>query len=253
MMGFERSGIFMRWRRTAIIAFFITSLAGCPWFEDDDDDPPPPPPPAPYQPGPGRALGISPIAQQTQVWCWAAAAEMVFRYYGLPNLNPALNYQCGIVAAYYGPSSSCWFNCFSCIAGIPTALHLRAVIEGYGVFASQFFQSRVLSSAVAFSALSFVDTAREIDSGRPIVAGISPSGYFYPPGISEHAVVIVGYRNDSSGQRIVVNDPFPYGIFTQPDPYTPAGATAIAPGQYSVPYSALVGHLRWANTIYQIQ
>ena len=42
-----------------------------------------------HNPGPGpgadltgsRTLPIAPSFQQTQVWCWATSAEMVFRYY----------------------------------------------------------------------------------------------------------------------------------------------------------------------------
>ena len=132
----------------------------------------------PYEPAQGtRSLSITPVAQQTEVWCWAASAEMVFRHYDLPNLNPAGNYQCGIVAAYYGPASSCWFNCATCISAIGSMSQMQLLINGYGNVARQFTTSRVLSSRLLFSALSFSDTAREIDAGRPILAGISPGGF----------------------------------------------------------------------------
>jgi hypothetical protein len=176
---------------------------------------------------------------------------MVFRHYRLPALNS--NYQCGIVAAYYGPNSTCWFNCFTCASAIGPMSEAHRLINGYGPVANLFFPSRVLSSTLVFSALSFADTMREIDSGRPIVAGISPQGFSYP-NISQHIVVIVGYRYDSNGQRIIINDPFPYDLFpSSPNPYVQASATSTVPGQYSVPYSTAISHLRWANTIYQIQ
>lgn len=208
----------------------------------------------PYEPSQGtRVLTINPVAQQTEVWCWAASAEMVFRHYGLPNINPAGNYQCGIVAAYFGPSSPCWFDCFACISSIASMSQMQLLINGYGSVARQFTPSRVLGSRLLFSALSFSDTAREIDDGRPIVAGISPNGFVYP-NISQHAVVIVGYQNNASGQWVIVNDPFPYDtVPSSPNPYMAFGATRLRPGQYLVAYAALLSGLRWGNTLYQIQ
>ena len=208
----------------------------------------------PYQPAQTtRTLSVAPIAQQTEVWCWAASAEMIFRYYNLPNLNPVGNYQCGIVAAYYGSNSTCSINCFTCVSAIGPMSNAKLLIDGYGVVAQQFTNSRVLSSILIFSALTFNDTAREIDASRPIIAGISPQGYSYP-NISQHIVAIVGYQNSNGTQLVVVNDPFPYDLFpSSPNPYTLAGATRTRPGQYSISYSALVSRLQWGNTIYQIQ
>lgn len=208
----------------------------------------------PYQPAQtSRTLAVTPIAQQTEVWCWAASAEMIFRYYNLPNLNPAANYQCGIVAAYYGPSSSCWFNCFTCVSAIGPMSNAKLLIDGYGIVAGQFTNSRILNSTLIFSALTFNDVAREIDASRPIIAGISPQGYSYP-NISQHIVAIVGYQVLNGAQFVVVNDPFPYDFFpTNPNPYTLAGATSTRPGQYLISYTALISRLQWGNTIYQIQ
>ena len=83
-----------------------------------------------------RTLSIVPIAQQTDLWCWAATAEMVFIYYGLPNINSGGNYQCGIVAAYYGPSSACASNCFLCQAGIGTLTNMKNLVNNYGIAVS---------------------------------------------------------------------------------------------------------------------
>jgi hypothetical protein len=205
-----------------------------------------------YQPSQGtKVLGMTPVAQQTHVWCWAASAEMVLEYFRLPNLNPGGNYQCGIVAVYYGPNSTCWYDCFSCVATIGTATALQSVINGYGYVASQFGPSRILTSRVVFAPLSFNATAQQIDQGRPLVAGISPHGYSYP-NVSEHAVVIVGYQNEPGVQRIIINDPFPYGAYATPDPYTGVGGVQLAPGRYSISYTTLISSLRWGNTIDQI-
>src|SRR5689334_6854940 len=44
-------------------------------------------------------LVVAPVQQETEVWCWLAVGEMVFRYYGLPSVNGFGDYQCGIVGA----------------------------------------------------------------------------------------------------------------------------------------------------------
>lgn len=236
-------------RGLGLIIVLLLGLASLIGSGGGGDDPPDPP----YEPRQGTyTLSIAPIAQQTEVWCWAAAAEMVFRHYGLPALNT--NYQCGIVAAYFGPNSFCWQNCFACVSAIGPMSQMHVLVNGYGPFVNQFTPSRVLSSSLVFSPLSFSDTAREIDSARPVLAGISPTGYAYP-NISQHIVTIVGYQNTSGGtQVIIINDPFPYDLFpTNPNPYTLAGASRTRPGQYAVPYAAAVSRLQWANTIYQIR
>ena len=218
----------------ALFAAVVLALAACAPGDDPTSS-------QSSQPAQGtRSLPIAPIAQQTEVWCWAASAEMVFRHFGLPQLNPAGNYQCGIVAAYYGPNSACWFNCFACVSAIGPISNAQILINGYGQVARQFTTSRVLTSTLVFSGLTFNDTAREIDEGRPIIAGISPSGYSYP-NLSQHLVVVVGYQNQGGIQAILVNDPFPYEAFpASPNPYFLAGATRPRPGQYLVPYAAMI-------------
>src|SRR5208337_1656558 len=91
----------------------------------------------------------------------------------------------------------------------------------------------------AASALSSPQIVNEIDNGRPIIAGISPGIQFLPPGISEHAVLIVGYAN--GGATLVVNDPFPYQAAQMTPSYLQFGGRQVAPGQFQVPYSAMVG------------
>lgn len=200
-----------------------------------------------------RTLAIPPIYQQSEVWCWAASAEMIFRAYGLPNLNPAGNFQCGIVGAYYGPNHPCYSNCNLCQSGIGTMSQMKVLIDQYGLFSNNFTRSPVLSSRISLSALTFNNTASEINSGRPILAGISPNGYSYP-NISEHVVVIVGYVINNQGQTLVVNDPFPYEAFPLlRNPYTSNGGILMQLGRYSISYSAFVSQMRWGNTLDQIR
>ena len=203
-----------------------------------------------------NSLAITPLAQQTPVWCWAAVSEMVLRHNQLPNLNPGGNYQCGVVAVHFGPTSPCWSNCFSCVTTIGSMTQLQTLINGYGRVANQLgVASRVLSSQVRVSALSWAEVVTEIDASRAVVAGISPTG-FSAPNLSEHVAVVVGYAINSGVYSLIVNDPFPFNdpqFGAAPNPYLAAGGVQLKPGQYQIPYGMFVNALKWANTIYQIK
>jgi hypothetical protein len=104
-----------------------------------------------------------------------------------------------------------------------------------------------LTTLARTTSITLSQVKREIDNGRPVVAGISPSGYSVN-GVSQHVALIVGY----DGSDLIVNDPFPFAL-AGGDPYIAAGATAIEPGQYSIAYRSFVNHLRWRETIYGIR
>jgi len=224
-------------------------LAGC---QGGGGDGPPPNP----SPGGGGAtaktLNITPIYQETEVWCWAAAATMVFRYYGLPNVNIGGDYQCGVVAVTF--PNPCAYNCLLCQTGIETLTNLNFVIDNYGYTLTNFYfiPSRNLSSQFIFSALTMDQVVGEINANRPILVGISPSGFVSAPNVSEHVAVIIGY--DTARSELVVNDPYPFALFPgRTDPYVAAGGRLLRQGQYAVPYNGFVYQMLWANTIYQIQ
>ena len=231
-------------RNFVAIAFAVAALGGCSGGGESSQ-----PPTAP--PASAKILPVTPVAQQTPVWCWAATAEMVFRYFNLPALNT--DYQCGIVAAYGGPQSACFDNCLNCISPIGGMAQLHTLINGYGIVANQYgFPSRMLSGRLLFNALTMQQVAAEIDAGRPIIAGISPGGFAYP-NFSQHVVLIVGYEiNGTLPPRVIVNDPFPYSLApfsSQINPYLVVGGIPTRPGQYSVTYSAFLSPINWANTI----
>jgi hypothetical protein len=237
---------------TAAIAVLL--LAGC--EEDCSDDPLAPSCVADYEPT-AALLNVVPIAQQTQLWCWAASAEMLFRYYSMPNLNPFFDYQCGVVGVYYylvgGPAHPCVSNCYLCQTGAGTLTEVQRIVNGYGDVAhSGGFASRDLRSRIQFSALTLQQLAKELDEGRPVLAGISPQGITLP-NISQHAVILVGYDTGGPAPVVYVNDPFPYMAFFQQDPYTMHGGGFIAPGRYVIRYDALVSLLRWGNSLHDIR
>lgn len=228
-----------------VFSLCVTLLSACGGGSD---------PPVPVQSAPVSAsLAIRPVAQETVVWCWAASAQMVFQYYGLPNLNAAGDYQCGIVAAYFGPAyPACYYNCYLCVAGIPSMDQEQLLVNGYGRLAQSFgLQSRVLSSSLLFAPLSMQDVMAEISARRPVLAGISPNGISFPD-FPEHAVVIVGY-DTSATPALVVNDPFPYAAAGMINPYLYLGGVQIQPGQYAIAYESFVTYMKWGNTLYRIQ
>jgi hypothetical protein len=236
------------------ISMFL--LSGC---LGGGDPSPVPPTPQPSTKAPtARTLSITPVAQETTEWCWAASAQMVLSYYGLPDLNPSGNYQCGIVGAFYGyiypQYPQCFDDCSQC-AQLPggTMDHIQTLIDQYGQVANQVgVSSRVLTSTLLFMALSPDEVASEINAGRPIIAGISPGSFSFPD-ISQHAVVIVGYDDSGAAPALIVNDPFPYDEFApQPNPYTLVGGTELQPGRYSIDYQQFVSAINWGNTLYQI-
>jgi hypothetical protein len=179
---------------------------------------------------------------------------MIFQYYGIPNMNPGGDYQCGLVAVYFGRYyPACNYSCYQCVASIPSMDQEQLLINGYGGLVNSYgIPSRILSSSLLFSALPMQQVMVEIASGRPILAGITPGGISFPDQ-SQHAVVVVGYDTTVSPPGLVVNDPFPYSAVGMPNPYLLSGAVQLRPGQYLVAYASFVSALGWGNSLYQIQ
>jgi hypothetical protein len=209
-----------------------------------------------------RILDILPVSQITPTSCWLATGEMIFRYYHIPANAP--NYQCGELRfqnarrvapggpmAFNGP---CWLNCGPC-AGI-SAGSVQGLVNmivqysaGMSIVTGKNFSLQ--QPQVSLTPLDEYDVVSEIDAGRPIIAGISPGAAMMPPGIAEHAVLIVGYQND--GSLLVVNDPFPYQSAGMTPPYVQFGGHQLIPGRFSIPYSSMTGPINWGNAVYQIR
>ncbi|MBK6418527.1 MAG: C39 family peptidase [Ignavibacteria bacterium] len=191
----------------------------------------------------------------TEVWCWAAAAEMVFKHYGMPNLHPSGNFQCGIVSAWFAGNP--YADCGSFRLPVGAMSNEFRVVTEYGLFArSGGIPSRVLSASLIFRPLSKKEIQTEIEAGRPIIVGIAPGGGFALPNASQHIAVIVGYSFESGIDEVVVNDPFPFDYYPfnqNPHPYYRAGALRLSENQYRLSVKALTSMLGWANTIYKIQ
>lgn len=194
-----------------------------------------------------EVLDIDPVYQATPVWCWAAVGEMVFRYYGVRTINPAGHYQCGIVALLH---PACDANCLNCVVPAGSLTTMNNMLTRYPPVAGQRTNTNArISTRTRSQSLTLAAVRAEIDAGRPIVAGISPSGYTNFSNVSEHVALIVGYEDDD----LIVNDPFPFtDRFIVANPYLSGGGTSVAPGQYRIPYARFVSRLRWRETIYRI-
>ncbi len=203
---------------------------------------------ADMRPAKATVLHIDPTAQQTPEWCWAAASTMVLVHYHFPNLNQVGNYQCGVVGAQGGP---CVVNCGLCLGAGGTTQRIAAVIRTYAVVAAQMtgFTNPDFNPQTA-GILSPDEIIESIDDDAPILAGITPNGIPFPPGLgfSQHAVVIVGYEGDASRLDVIINDPFPYQMGFPP-PYLQAGGQMVRPGQYRLPYLTFVQVFRYGNSI----
>lgn len=191
-------------------------------------------------------LDIEPVFQQTAVWCWTTVGEMVFTYFGVENINPVGNFQCGIVALL---APACNQNCGNCVVPAGSLSTMRNMITQYPDVASRLTRTSThLSASTMSSALSMSAIQREIDAGRPIIAGISPSGNSMPGG-SEHVALIIGYDDDN----IIVNDPYPFDATFSINPYIAADGDEIDTGQYSIKKSRFESLLKWRETIYRIR
>jgi len=217
-----------------------------------------------------KVLDVEPIMQKTGSWCWLASAAMVLTYYGMPTVNPSGDYQCGLAGLLdatvdwhggYNPGP-CDRNCWVC--GHETSgpfFRIAKAVSEYPKYASAFFRSngrnlnhnwpRTVNYEIGRD-LSWETLVSEIDEGRPIIIGISP-GRYLPPGLAQHAVVIVGYEGGQEDPEVIINDPYDYSGL--PDPYTVNGGSKDPKvmGRYSIPLAALVRELGWNTSIYRLE
>jgi hypothetical protein len=195
-------------------------------------------------------LDIDPAFQETPEWCWITAGQMVFTYYGVANINPAGNFQCGIIALI---SPACNVDCRYCAQVPAGSLNtIRNMLVQYSSFASSHSNTDArLKAETQTLTMTMADVRNEIDAKRPIIAGISPSGHL-PPNGSEHVAVIIGYDDNDN---LIVNDPFPFDGHFPENPYVGAGGMKIAgsPGQYKISRDDFEAKLIWRESVHHIR
>ena len=192
-----------------------------------------------------RILPIAPVMQRTKVWCWLAVGEMIFSHYGIPNRNPAGDYQCGIIGTIMS-NSSCFSNCYNprCIRPSGSNAATVSMLADYAWASSQ----RALNAQEGYD-MPYVAVKQNIDNGRPIIAGISPNRQQFYEG-AEHVALIVGYVATADGVDLIVNDPYPYE--PAENWYIRNGAIQTAPYQYRIGMGTFSRKLYWHWSISNI-
>ncbi|EHR6473987.1 papain-like cysteine protease family protein [Vibrio parahaemolyticus] len=203
-------------------------------------------------------LLIQPVRQQTLNWCWAAVSEMVLKYYKYPSLNPMNNYQCGVVAQL---SNVCNQNCNFCDTTIGSTENMSNVLKTYqnNVINLVRYNYKEVRELIGFNPIVVNKLSKsaikgQIDNYQPVVIAISPSGFgkFYPPNVSEHVALIVGYREDSNKNLwLKINDPAPYDALLPQylNPYIKAGGSSTGNGSYEIRYENLVEYFYYKESI----
>ena len=198
-------------------------------------------------------LSIAPVVQRTPVWCWLAVGEMVFEHLGVPNVNPAGVYQCGIIGAIAGPMHPCWQDCRLCNVPAGSPQGITNMLFQYPRIVGGLTRQRIdgVHSTHVRRALTQEQIQQEIDNDRPIIAGISPGGVTGP--FAQHVVLIIGYEESDDGLVLTVNDPYPYQfVGNRFDPYLRSRG-AGGNGQYRIRYDNFRSGLAWSESFYDLR
>jgi cytochrome c2/ABC-type phosphate transport system substrate-binding protein len=193
-------------------------------------------------------LPLAPIAQHSQVWSWASAAEMALRFAGLSPLGGAVTYRCGVVAAHF---ASCAADCAACLTPVTTARSLVRALDAYQETALA--QRLVTAPAIDPAAAPVLNAAalrRIIRNQRsPVLAQVMPRGgrTFYPPGMTGHFALIVGIAGSGPQAVLTVNDPYPYPEAR--NPYLGTGARTGEPGRYAIRYGGFRQNLGYRQSV----
>ena len=199
-------------------------------------------------------LHILPVFQERPSWCWAAVGEMVFKYYYVPATHQT-DYQCGIVQG----RNLCTGmpNCVECdlqAGNEPTVIKL---LQQYPLMATRGGATGAIALTVRSKtdSLSESEVKKELNEGRPIIVGVSPSG-FKIDGISQHMALIIGYDDSSGKLMLTVNDPFPFEddrFLWIGNPYQPnMDMSGENDGQYEVSFERFRSKIKWNQTTYLI-
>ncbi|RNI32832.1 hypothetical protein EFY79_19770 [Hanamia caeni] len=201
--------------------------------------------------GQEKTLDIPPVYQQTPEWCWVSCGEMIFKYYDICSINPANNFQCGIIALI-GPA--CNNNCFSCPLPAGSTQTIINMLARYPYYAHNICGSSktTIGCIDVFGQCSESTIIANIDNDMPIIAGISPAGGGM--GLeAAHVVLIVGYDLNQDGTYVIINDPFPYSRLRMTDPYTFYGGQLVEDGQYKMKFSTFTSNFRWNRSLISIR
>ena len=190
------------------------------------------------------------VTQQTPVWCWAATASMALRMLGFPDIDPARNYQCGVVVAAF---PGCEDDCTECVTRLGPLSDMVGVLDRYKALAA----ARGAEPDALFNPNYVADPQlsrikRSLDLSHPVLAGISPDGRPRSPARAQHVVLITGYDDNHRGTGedwVVVRDTYPYG--DDGNPYVSAGYRFnAATGKVQLPWRVLRDRLNLSSAVF---
>jgi len=175
---------------------------------------------------------------------------MALELLGFRNINPAKNYQCGVVAAAF---PDCDDDCTQCITSLASMPNLVEVLERYRDLSlgkepapSQKFKPNY----VAHPTWTWVK--HSIDLSYPVIAGISPDGKPDDAAQAEHTVLITGYDDNYRGTGevwVTLRDPYPYA--RGESPYTSVGYSYEASNRKArLPWRVLRDRLNLTSAVF---
>lgn len=198
-----------------------------------------------------KELKTNAITQQTPVWCWAATSSMALELLGFRNINPAKNYQCGVVAAAF---PDCDDDCTKCITSLESMDRLVDVIERYRDLSigERTPAPRQILNPKYVANPGWARIEHSIDLSYPVIAGISPDERPDDAALAEHAVLITGYDDNYHGTGeawVTLRDPYPYA--RGDNPYTRAGYSYEAASRKArLPWRVLRDRLNLTSAVF---
>lgn len=134
----------------------------------------------------------------------------------------------------------CLQNCANCVIAGGMMQNIANIISRYPATAVQVLNVQVRAIAATNMQTWFPTQIihDNIDSGHPIIVGISPGevSMAYPPGASQHVAVLTGISGDGPQAILTVNDPYPFA--PGQDPYIAAGGQQVEQGKYRISHAA---------------
>ena len=198
-----------------------------------------------------KQISVPIVMQQTSSWCWAATASMALSLLGYPDINPAKNYQCGVVAAAF---SECQDDCTKCVTSLGSMTELVGILDRYRDLS---LEQNAASSHARLSPNyqaypRWTRIKRSLDLAYPVIAGISPDAKPDDPAASQHTVLITGYDDDYRGSGedwVILKDPYPYERGA--NPYANAGYPyAAATGKARLPWRVLRDRMNLTSAVF---
>ncbi|MFL6760964.1 MAG: C39 family peptidase [Sphingomicrobium sp.] len=194
-------------------------------------------------------LKVPIVIQQSPAWCWAATSSMALRLVGFPDINPAKNYQCGVVAAAF---PECLDDCTKCERSLGTMTSMVGVLDRYRDLAFQMTgdSPEIRPSYVAYPQWKRI--THSLDLSYPVIAGISPDRRPSNPAEPQHTVLITGYDDNHGGtgeQWVIIRDPYPYQ--GRRSPYASAGYPyQQATGKAELPWRVLRDRMNLTSAVF---